>query len=265
VGGCDAMSDSERAQEYALLATLAFAKTDGFAECLGCLSAARRCKARLVWAYGSRQSRPRAGEAPPPPPKRMRERQEEYFDLLRRARRQRVLPTHPTDLTGSLYGRRLRACAKRFSSASVIEQAESLDPGTNRYLFASLMKASPAAKLRRRRKPGVSIFETHLAPGADVSFADLERADSASFTPAWARSAGTFVGLRPRPHAPSFRTGALNLPWQPREKDHARFHRCVFAVALIAWAPLPFLRDSCRESAETGTSQSPCPYQLFVG
>jgi TorA maturation chaperone TorD len=176
---------SRAAQEYALLATLLSRSPDD--RMLGRLALLRGDASPLGAAHTALAEAAAKANA--------KSVKAEYFDLFDGLGRNGFLPYAFYYLTGSLYGRplaRLRQAHQRLG----IEWAEHLSEPILGELMASLAGGQIAVPVEGERE----IFETHLAPWIGRFFADLERAESASFLRARgrARQARSWR-LRPRP------------------------------------------------------------------
>src|SRR5229473_2070487 len=121
--------------------------------------------------------------------------QAEYFDLFDGLGRSRFLPYASYYLTGSLYGRplaRLRQALQRLG----IERAEHLsEPEDHAAILCELMASLAGGKIEAPAAAEREIFETHLAPWIGRFFANLERAESASFYARVGAVGSTFVEI----------------------------------------------------------------------
>ncbi len=163
--------DRARAQEYALLATLLSRSPDD--RMLGCLALLQDDASPLGVAHTALAEAAAKADS--------KSVKAEYFDLFDGLGGSRFLPYASYYLTGSLYGRplaRLRQTLQRLG----IERAERLsEPEDHAAILCELMASLAGGKIATPASAEREIFETHLAPWIGRFFADLERAESASF------------------------------------------------------------------------------------
>src|SRR5438067_1330166 len=177
--------DRARSREYALLATLLSRSPD--ARMLGRLALLRGDASPLGMAHAALAEVAAKANAEAV--------QAEYFDLFDGLGRSRFLPYASFYLTGSLYGRplaRLRQMLHRLG----IEPAEHLsEPEDHAAIVCELMASLAGGQIAAPAAAEREIFETHLAPWIGRFFADLERADSASFYACVGALGRTFVEI----------------------------------------------------------------------
>jgi TorA maturation chaperone TorD len=163
--------DRARAQEYALLATLLSRSPDD--RMLGRLALLRGDASPLGAAHTALAEAAAKADA--------KSVEAEYFDLFDGLGGSRFLPYASYYLTGSLYGHplaRLRQALQRLG----IEPAEHLsEPEDHAAILCELMASLAGGQTAASAEAEREIFETHLAPWIGRFFADLERAESASF------------------------------------------------------------------------------------
>jgi TorA maturation chaperone TorD len=163
--------DRARAQEYALLATLLSRSPDD--RMLGRLALLRGDASPLGAAHTALAEAAAKADA--------KSVNAEYFGLFDGLGGSGFLPYASYYLTGSLYGRplvRLRQALQHLG----IERAEHLsEPEDHAAILCELMASLAGGQIAAPVEAEREIFEAHLAPWIGRFFADLERAEEASF------------------------------------------------------------------------------------
>jgi TorA maturation chaperone TorD len=163
--------DRARAQEYALLATLLSCSPDD--RLLGRLARLRGGATPLGAAHTALAEAAAKADA--------KSVKAEYFDLFDGLGESGFLPYASYYLTGSLYGRPLARLRQALQHLG-IERTERLsEPEDHAAILCELMASLAGGQIAAPVEAEREIFETHLAPWIGRFFADLERAEAASF------------------------------------------------------------------------------------
>jgi TorA maturation chaperone TorD len=194
--------DAARAQEYALLSALLARAPD--AGLLARLAGLRGDPSPLGLAHVALADA--AGRA------QVERIEREYFDLFIGIGRGELLPYGSYYLTGFLQERPLARLRADLAKLGIERTAGEAEPEDHAAILCEIMAG--LASRRFPAPPGADreLFERHLAPWIGRFFADLERAEGASFY----RSVGTLGRL-----FVEIETDAFALPDERRETTHA--------------------------------------------
>ena len=177
--------DRARAQEYALLAILLSRSPDG--EMMERLALLRGDASPLGAAHADlAEAAARADEA---------SAAREYFDLFAGLGQNLLLPYASHYLTGSLYGRPLAGLRETFQLLGIERTGGHSEPEDHAAILCELMASLAGGQIAAPVEAEREIFETHLAPWIGRFFADLERAESASFYARVGALGRTFVEI----------------------------------------------------------------------
>ncbi len=207
--------DQARAQQYALLSSLLSRSPDS--EMIERLARLRGDATPLGVAHAALAKAARRTSAD--------EVEREYSDLFLGLRPGGLFPYASFYHTGALQGRplaRLRETLRRVGIERAPGQSE---PEDHAATLLEVMSCLAGGRIAAPPGAGREIFEQHLTPWIGRFFADLERAELAIFTPAWAPLA-VFL-LRSKPRRSNCQPRHRGQSRRKLERDHARFSHCL--------------------------------------
>jgi TorA maturation chaperone TorD len=177
--------DRERAQHYALLATLLSASPDaGLLSHLARLDGDASPLGRAQVALGEAAARTNEGDA-----------EREYFDLFVGVGRGLLSPYASHYLAGTVYGRPLARLRQTLGLLGIEKAEGGSEPEDHAALLCEAMAGLIVGSFSRPAGSDRQFFEDHLAPWIGRFFADLERAGRAPFYARVGLLGRIFVGV----------------------------------------------------------------------
>lgn len=163
--------DAERAQEYALLATLlANAPSSALLKRLARLRGEDSALGAAHQALGEAAMRANTNAV-----------EREYFNLFIGVGRGEILPYASYYLTGFLHERPLARLRSDLHKLGIVRAEGNCEPEDHAAILCEIMSGIAEGRFPAPPSAHLELFEKHIAPWMGRLFADMERAEHASF------------------------------------------------------------------------------------